>query len=201
MPAKTSFRTIGRVRSPFRHPSDISPEILASPKAFDDIEGEIRIHKRYADGLKDIDGFSHLIVIFAFHKAGPPKLLSLPPGQTERRGVFATRSPHRPGGIGMTVVRLLGRNGAVLRIAGVDMIDGTPVLDIKPYTSRDRKIDIRQGWREEAGGTIRARSRRVKVPKQAALPAVPEQELPGSKGPGDPRRKNRAPSRSAGRRS
>ncbi|MDW7759589.1 MAG: tRNA (N6-threonylcarbamoyladenosine(37)-N6)-methyltransferase TrmO [Acidobacteriota bacterium] len=148
-PGRLSFRTIGRVRSPFRSPDDITPEILASPTAFDDIEGEIHIHKRYAAGLKDIDGFSHLIVIFAFHKAGPPKLLSLPPGQTERRGVFATRSPHRPGGIGMTVVRLLGRKDNVLRIAGLDMIDGTPVLDIKPYTSRDRKIDIRQGWRDE----------------------------------------------------
>ena len=149
-PSRLSFRTIGRVRSPFRRPSDITPEILASPTAFDGFEGEIRIHKRYADGLKDIDGFSHLIVIFAFHKAGPPRLLSLPPGQTERRGVFAMRSPHRPGGIGMTVVRLLDRRGAVLRIGGLDMIDGTPVLDIKPYTSRDRKIDIRQGWRDEA---------------------------------------------------
>ena len=108
--------------------------------------GEIVIFDEFAPAVADLEGFSHLIVIFAFHRAGGFKLKTVPPGETRPRGIFATRSPHRPNPLGMSVVRLLGRDGPVLRVAGLDMIDGTPVLDIKPYTRRDRKSRIRTGW-------------------------------------------------------
>lgn len=110
------------------------------------MRGEIEIDPAYAAGLKDITGLSHLIVIFAFHKSGPGHLLVKPPFETRRRGVFSTRSPHRPNPIGMTVIRLLGRRGNFLKVSGVDMLEGTPVLDIKPYTSRDSKRGVKRGW-------------------------------------------------------
>jgi tRNA-Thr(GGU) m(6)t(6)A37 methyltransferase TsaA len=141
-----SFRPVGRVRSPFKRPEDIPPPAFAPPGFFDRARGELRIHKRYEPALKDTEGFSHLIVIFAFHKAGGARLQTVPPGQTERRGVFATRSPHRPNPIGLTVVRVLGRRGPVIRVAGLDLVDGTPILDIKPLTERDRPARVRTGW-------------------------------------------------------
>jgi tRNA-Thr(GGU) m(6)t(6)A37 methyltransferase TsaA len=141
---------IGLVRSPFKRAEDIPRERNIDPGGFDDIEGTIELFPEYEAGLKDIDGFSHLIVIFEFHQAGPRPagdgLLVHPPRQTDPRGVFATRSPRRPNPIGLTIVRLLGRAGRVLRVSGLDMVEGTPVLDIKPYTRKDRKSRIKTGW-------------------------------------------------------
>jgi len=141
-----SFKAVGVVHSPFRKPEDIPKEMNAAPGGFDDIESEIEVFPEFEPGLKDIDAFSHLIVLFSFHAAGPARLLVRPPFETEERGVFATRSPHRPNPIGLTVVRLLGRAGAGLRVSGLDAVEGTPVLDIKPYTRKDQKMDIKTGW-------------------------------------------------------
>jgi tRNA-Thr(GGU) m(6)t(6)A37 methyltransferase TsaA len=140
------FRPIGVVHSPFRVREDINPRRNSRPGGFSDVRGEIEIDPAFAAGLKDIAGLSHLIVIFAFHKSGAGHLFVKPPFEARRRGVFSTRSPHRPNPIGMTVVRLLGRRGNILKVSGVDMLDGTPVLDIKPYTSRDCKRGIKHGW-------------------------------------------------------
>ncbi len=140
------FRPIGVVHSPFRIREDIDPRRNVRRSGFSDIRGELEIDPAYAAGLKDISGLSHLIVIFAFHKSGPGHLLVRPPFETRKRGVFSTRSPHRPNPVGMTVVRLLGRRGNVLRVSGIDMLEGTPILDIKPYTSRDSKRCVRRGW-------------------------------------------------------
>jgi tRNA-Thr(GGU) m(6)t(6)A37 methyltransferase TsaA len=140
------FRPIGVVHSPFHVREDIDPRRNSRPDGFSDIRGELEIDPACAAGLKDIAGFSHLIVIFAFHKSESGHLLVRPPSETRRRGVFSTRSPHRPNPIGMTVVRLLGRRGNILRVAGIDMLEGTPILDIKPYTSRDSKRGVRRGW-------------------------------------------------------
>jgi len=140
------FRPIGVVHSPFHVREDINPRRNFRPDGFSDIRGELEIDPSYAAGLKDIAGFSHLIVIFAFHKSELGHLLVRPPFETRRRGVFSTRSPHRPNPIGMTVVRLLGRCGNILRVSGIDMLEGTPILDIKPYTSRDNKRSVRRGW-------------------------------------------------------
>lgn len=140
------FTAIGVVHSPFKRPKDIPVEMNADPHGFDAVAGEIEIFPEFEAGLKDIDGFSHLIVVFAFHSAGEPRLLVRPPFETGVRGVFATRSPHRPNPVGLTVVKLLGRTGAILRVSGLDMIEGTPVLDLKPYTVKDQKPDIATGW-------------------------------------------------------
>jgi tRNA-Thr(GGU) m(6)t(6)A37 methyltransferase TsaA len=140
------FRAIGTVRSPFKKREDIDPRRNYRPNGFSDVQGKIEIDPAYAAGLKDIAGFSHLVVIFAFHKSGPGHLLARPPFERRRRGVFSTRSPHRPNPIGMTIVRLLGRRKNVLEVSGIDMLEGTPVLDIKPYTSRDSKRGVKRGW-------------------------------------------------------
>ena len=145
-PRAVILRPIGVVHSPFRVREDVDPRRNSRPGGFSDVRGEIEIDPAYAAGLKDITGLSHLIVIFAFHKSGPGHLLVKPPFQTRRRGVFSTRSPHRPNPVGMTVVRLLGRRGNILKVSGVDMLEGTPVLDIKPYTSRDAKRGVKRGW-------------------------------------------------------
>jgi len=141
---------IGLVRSPFKRAEDIPRERNIDPRGFDDVEGTIELFPEYEAGLKDIDGFSHIIVIFGFHQAEPRPsgggLLVYPPRQTEPRGVFATRSPHRPNPIGLTIVRLRGRAGCALHVSGLDMVEGTPVLDIKPYTRKDRKSRIKTGW-------------------------------------------------------
>ena len=145
-PKAVKLRPIGVVHSPFRVREDVDPRRNSRPGGFSDVRGEIEIDPAYAAGLKDITGLSHLIVIFAFHKSGAGHLLVKPPFETRRRGVFSTRSPHRPNPIGMTIVRLLGRRRNILEISGVDMLDGTPVLDIKPYTSRDSKRGVKRGW-------------------------------------------------------
>ena len=140
------LRPIGVVHSPFRVREDVNPRSNFRPNGFRDVHGELEIDPAYAAGLKDIGGLSHLIVIFAFHKSGPGHLTVRPPFEKRKRGVFSTRSPHRPNPIGMTVVRLTGRRGNVLKVSWLDMLEGTPILDIKPYTSRDSKRGVRRGW-------------------------------------------------------
>jgi tRNA-Thr(GGU) m(6)t(6)A37 methyltransferase TsaA len=149
------FRPVGVVRSPFENPADLPPPAFAPPRFFDRARGRIVVFDEYAPALEGLDGFSHLVVLFVFHKASGSKLRTTPPGQSRPRGIFATRSPHRPNPLGMSVVRLLGRSGTVLDVSGLDMIDGTPVLDIKPYTRRDRKSRIRTGWLRKRAGAAR----------------------------------------------
>jgi len=101
-------------------------------------------------GLTDIEGFSHLSVIWEFDRTQHFELLGTPPADNRRHGVFATRSPLRPNPIGLTVVELLHRNKAELHVRGVDMLDGTPILDVKPYLSSIPSESLRRGWLEEA---------------------------------------------------
>jgi tRNA-Thr(GGU) m(6)t(6)A37 methyltransferase TsaA len=101
-------------------------------------------------GLQDVEGFSHLFVIWAFHQAEGFELMAQPPADNRPHGVFATRSPRRPNPIGLTVVELLGREGRRLRVRGIDMLDGTPVLDLKPYLSSVPAERLRRGWLAEA---------------------------------------------------
>ncbi len=140
------FTPIGTVRSPYEQPKDLPPPAFAKPRFLAGVKGEIVVAPEFAAALDGLEGFSHIIVVFVFHKTDGFKLKTVPPGETEERGIFATRSPRRPNPIGLSVLRLLGREGAVLKVAGLDLIDGTPVLDIKPYTRRDRKSRIRTGW-------------------------------------------------------
>jgi tRNA-Thr(GGU) m(6)t(6)A37 methyltransferase TsaA len=123
---------IGYIRSPYKETSAIPKGLGAKHEA----EGVIELLREFEAGLKDIEGFSHLIVLWEFDRADGFDLIAHPPTDAKRpHGVFATRSPRRPNPIGLTVVELLGRNGAALHVRGIDMLDGTPVLDIKPYLS------------------------------------------------------------------
>ena len=115
-----------------------------------DAEGRLEILPKLEQGLTDIEGFSHLFVIWAFHQSKEVSLLGKPPTDDRPHGVFATRSPRRPNPIGLTVVRLLKRDGCTLHVRGVDMLDGTPILDIKPYLSGVPPEDLKRGWLAEA---------------------------------------------------
>jgi tRNA-Thr(GGU) m(6)t(6)A37 methyltransferase TsaA len=138
---------IGYIRSPYKETSAIPKGLGAKHEA----EGVIELLREFEAGLKDIEGFSHLIVLWEFDRADGFDLIAHPPTDAKRpHGVFATRSPRRPNPIGLTVVELLGRNGAALHVRGIDMLDGTPVLDIKPYLSSIPIEKIRRGWLAEA---------------------------------------------------
>ncbi len=140
------FKAVGVIRSGFKNPEDLPPPALAPRGFFERAKGKIVLDEAFGPAADDLEGFSHLVVLFVFHRSRGHKLKTVPPRETRLRGVFSTRSPHRPNPLGMSVVKLLGRWGNVLEVSGLDMIDGTPVLDIKPYTRRDRKSRIRTGW-------------------------------------------------------
>ncbi len=125
---KIVYRPIGFVHSP--HQTTRGTPI--QPSRARGIEGTVEIEEEYVEALSDLDGFSHIILICHLHKATGFKHKVVPYLDTELRGLFATRAPSRPNPIGFSVVRLLGVDGHVLRIEGVDLLDGTPVLDIKP---------------------------------------------------------------------
>lgn len=109
--------------------------------------GKVEVFKPYQTGLIDIEGFSHLILIYQFHKSKGYKLQVKPFLDDEKKGLFATRYPRRPNQLGLTVVKLLAREGNILLVKGIDMIDGTPLLDIKPYVPEfNPKDEIRVGW-------------------------------------------------------
>lgn len=141
-----SFRPIGYVGSPFSETSQIPKGCGAQHEA----EGFLDLFPEYEQGLTDIDGFSHLFVLWLFDRVDGFDLLASPPSDTRQHGVFATRSPRRPNPIGLTVVRLLGRDGCKLRVAGVDMLDRTPILDLKPYLSSIPIDELKRGWLAEA---------------------------------------------------
>ena len=140
------MRPVAFVRSPYAEAAQVPKGCGARHEA----EGLIEVLPEFADGLLDIEGFSHLFVIWVFDRAGDFELVGTPPTDTRPHGVFATRSPRRPNPIGLTVVRLLEREGNRLRVRGVDMLDGTPVLDLKPYLSGVPEAELRRGWLAEA---------------------------------------------------
>ena len=139
-------RPIGFVSSPYKSAGEIPKGLGAQHEA----EGVIKILPEFELGLSDIEGFSHLFVIWEFDRSDRFELLGTPPSDNRAHGVFATRSPRRPNPIGLTVVELLRRDGVELQVRGVDMLDGTPVLDIKPYLSGIAPEKLRRGWLAEA---------------------------------------------------
>jgi tRNA-Thr(GGU) m(6)t(6)A37 methyltransferase TsaA len=136
---------IGFVNSPYKHTAEIPKGLNARH----DIEGSLVILREFEAGLADIDGFSHLFILWHFDRVEDFSLTAHPPCDDRDHGVFATRSPRRPNPIGLTVVELLARDGPILRVRGVDMLDGTPVLDIKPYLSSIPIEKVRRGWLAE----------------------------------------------------
>jgi tRNA-Thr(GGU) m(6)t(6)A37 methyltransferase TsaA len=115
-----------------------------------DAEGVLELRPDLEPGLTDIEGFSHLCVLWVFDRADGFDLIAHPPLNDRPHGVFATRSPRRPNPIGLTVVRLLRRDGSRLYVRGVDMLDGSPIVDLKPYLSSVPEAEIRRGWLAEA---------------------------------------------------
>ncbi|HSS97717.1 MAG TPA: tRNA (N6-threonylcarbamoyladenosine(37)-N6)-methyltransferase TrmO [Terriglobales bacterium] len=139
-------RPIGFVSSPYKEGSQI-PKGLGNKH---EAEGILNILPEFEPGLTDIEGFSHLYVIWEFDRSQKMELMGTPPADNRPHGVFATRSPYRPNPVALTVVQLLRREGASLHVRGVDMLDGTPILDIKPYLSSVPVEDLRRGWLAEA---------------------------------------------------
>jgi tRNA (adenine37-N6)-methyltransferase len=137
---------IGFVNSPYKQTSEIPKGLGAKHEA----EGVLKVLPEFELGLTDIEGFSHLIVIWEFDRSEGFQLLGTPPSDNRPHGVFATRSPRRPNPIGLTVVELLRRESTFLYVRGVDMLDGTPILDIKPYLSNVPPDALRRGWLAEA---------------------------------------------------
>jgi tRNA (adenine37-N6)-methyltransferase len=145
-PLQFKPRAIGHVHSPYSDTKQIPKGLGAQHSA----EGELEILPEFEAGLTDIEGFSHLYVIWYFDRSEGFDLCGRPPCDDRAHGVFATRSPRRPNPIALTVVELLGREGRRLKIRGVDMLDGTAVLDIKPYLSSIPEQKLRRGWLAEA---------------------------------------------------
>jgi len=140
------MKPIGYVRSPYGDAREVPKGLGTKHNA----EGILEINPELELGLTDIEGFSHLFVIWIFNRSEGFELLGTPPSDNSPHGVFATRSPKRPNPIGLTVVELLRREGSRLHVRGVDMLDDTPILDIKPYLSGVPQQELRRGWLAEA---------------------------------------------------
>jgi tRNA-Thr(GGU) m(6)t(6)A37 methyltransferase TsaA len=139
-------RPIGFVSSPYKEASEV-PRGLGAKH---DVDGVLKILPEFEPGLTDIEGFSHLVVIWEFDRSQGFDLLGTPPSDNRPHGVFATRSPRRPNPIALTTVELRRRQRSELHVRGVDMLDGTPILDIKPYLSNIPSEQLRRGWLAEA---------------------------------------------------
>ena len=139
------FQPIGIIHSPHR----LAEQTPVQPIYARGCPGQAEILPSYHEGLRDLEGFSHVILLYHLHKAGPPRLIVQPFTGDRLCGVFATRHPQRPNPIGMSLVRLARVEGGILHLLDVDMLDGTPLLDIKPFVPRfDRVENARGGWTE-----------------------------------------------------
>ncbi len=161
------YRPIGVIRTPHKNP-DATP---IQPVFATGIEGTAEVDPAFAEGLQDLDGFSHIYLIYYLYRARPAaRLLVRPFLQDVERGVFATRAPSRPNPIGLSVVPLLGREGNILRFDGADMLDGSPLLDIKPYVGRfDCVQPTHSGWQDEVDEQT-ARTRGSRENRRGATP-------------------------------
>ena len=145
------YKPIGIIHSPFTEAKG-TPIQSAAAKG---IPGTVEVFPEYADGLKDVDGFSHLILLYHFHLSQGASLEAKPYMDNKVRGVFAMRGPNRPNPIGISVVRLLEVEGNILHIQDIDIVDGTPLLDIKPYVPEFDKREVEKiGWLEKKVGKL-----------------------------------------------
>jgi tRNA (adenine37-N6)-methyltransferase len=146
-----SYRPVAVVRSPFSALEGMPLQSVAAPEVL----AQVHVRAELEPGLRDLDGFSHLHLITHLHRGRPGGLEVMPFLDDTVRGVFATRSPRHPNPIGLSVVRLLGVTGHVLEVSGVDLLDGTPVLDIKPYVPAfDSFAAERTGWLASAAQRV-----------------------------------------------
>ena len=146
MTTMPTVQPIGTIRSPFARKDHTPIQPYRSQAA-----GQVEVLPQYAPGLQDIEGFSHVILLYLFHESEPGHSLTATPFlDKEPKGLFATRYPRRPNPIGLSVVKLVRREGRVLHVAGIDVLDGTPLLDIKPYVPPfDAFPEARFGWLED----------------------------------------------------
>ncbi len=144
------IKPIGIIRTPFR---DVSENIPVQGRLHPGVPGRIELLPGYQDACRDLDGFSHIFLLYYFHLSTEERTITRPYLDTEPRGVFSTRSPHRPNHIGLSLVSLIGVSPEALAVSGVDMVDGSPLLDIKPYNPRFDATaggeDIRTGWMQK----------------------------------------------------
>ena len=149
-----TFRSIGIIHTPFQDLSGMPIQ----PSAAEGVEGKVILDPALQEGLQDLEGFSHLILLYYFHQAGDPELLVKPFLDDKQHGVFATRAPRRPNGIGLSIVKLLEIRQNILTVANVDILDGTPLLDIKPYIPYfDQPEADKVGWLEKNKGKVRGK--------------------------------------------
>ncbi|MGA8238942.1 MAG: tRNA (N6-threonylcarbamoyladenosine(37)-N6)-methyltransferase TrmO [Desulfobacterales bacterium] len=145
------YRPIGLIHSPFEKPAGMPIQ----PTGANGICGSVEVFPEFAPGLKDLDGFSHIFLLYHFHRSGAPELVVEPFLDSQPRGVFATRAPKRPNPIGISVVVLTKIVANILHIENVDILDGTPLLDIKPYVPAfDHHAVERFGWLERTSQQV-----------------------------------------------
>jgi tRNA-Thr(GGU) m(6)t(6)A37 methyltransferase TsaA len=146
-----TYQPIGFIHSPFTKTTGMPIQ----PPGATGIEGTVTVKPEFLEGLRDLDGFSHLILLYHFHQVTESQLVVTPFLDQQRRGVFATRAPKRPNPIGLSVVRLIRVETSILHIQDVDILDGTPLLDIKPYVPEfDGRPAARAGWFERVKGQV-----------------------------------------------
>jgi tRNA-Thr(GGU) m(6)t(6)A37 methyltransferase TsaA len=151
---KIEYQTIGVIHSPFKEIEGMPIQ----PAGAAGVMGTVEVFKTYRAGLKDLDGFSHIFLLYHFHRSQGFCLQVVPFMNSRSRGLFATRAPRRPNPIGLSMVRLHGIEEGVLSIENVDVLDGTPLLDIKPYVPEfDPNGTVRIGWLEDTGRTVSSR--------------------------------------------
>ena len=146
-----TMRPIGVIRSPFTEPKAMPIQPVSANSA----PGRVEVFPEFAPGLKDLDGFSHVLLLYYFHRSRSFELTVVPFLDTEPRGLFATRAPNRPNAIGISLVRVERVDECSLLVANVDVLDGTPLLDIKPHVPAfDCAPGARTGWMEKSGSEI-----------------------------------------------
>ena len=149
---KLIYQPIGIIHSQFEDIAGMPIQPVGASK----IKGIIEIFLEFAEGLKDLEGFSHIILLYHFHKVEVSELIVTPFMDSQSHGVFATRAPKRPNPIGLSIVRLVSIEKNILNIKNIDILDGTPLLDIKPYVPEfDNHHVGRIGWLEQSNGKIR----------------------------------------------
>lgn len=149
-----TYRPIGVIHSPFE---DID-NVPIQPTAAEGIRGSVEVFDEFLAGLRDLDGFSHIFLLYHLHRVSRTRMVVTPFLDREPRGVFSTRAPTRPNPVGLSVVRLLGIEGATLQVENLDVVDGTPLLDIKPYIPQfDHQPADRTGWFAESRDRLRGK--------------------------------------------
>jgi tRNA-Thr(GGU) m(6)t(6)A37 methyltransferase TsaA len=145
------FTPIGTIHSPYQDKADMPIQ----PTGAADVAGRVELHEEFTEGLSDLDGFSHVILLYHFHRSEEFQLKVVPFMDTEQRGLFSTRAPKRPNPIGLSIVQLDRIEDNTLYINNVDVLDGTPLLDIKPYIPEfDAQTDVRTGWFKQSRETV-----------------------------------------------